>query len=249
MTTESHLSAGELLKQGRLRQRLSLAECAKRTHISVRYLEALEEEHWSHLPSESHRLGFIRLYSRFLGVSAEEVLALYRKKAMAGVPMTSESASFAANEKSIRVTRADSSRSEWSLSSIPQLIGLAILLLVLAWVVFHAVSPYLSETNPMPWTRNRTPTQSRLVTPKTVVAVHKVRIKADADSWLRVTSSQQLLFEGILPARAVKEWAGAGPYQFKIGNIRAVSLFWNDQPVDLHTGARGSINEIRIPPQ
>src|SRR5258706_15809628 len=80
MTTESNHAAGELLKQGRLRQRLSIAECAKRTHIAQRYIEALEEERWEILPSESHRQGFLKLYSRFLGVPAEEVLELYRQK-------------------------------------------------------------------------------------------------------------------------------------------------------------------------
>src|ERR1700733_4559262 len=80
MATESKNSAGELLKQGRLRQRLSIAECAKRTHIASRYLEALEDEHWETLPSESHRLGFLRLYSRFLGVSIQDVLNFYRQK-------------------------------------------------------------------------------------------------------------------------------------------------------------------------
>src|ERR1035438_2088387 len=80
MTTESRHSAGELLKQGRLRQRLSISGCAKRTHISSRYLEALEEEQWSLLPSESHRLGFIRLYARFLGVPVEEVVGFYQQK-------------------------------------------------------------------------------------------------------------------------------------------------------------------------
>jgi hypothetical protein len=56
-------------------------------------------------------------------------------------------------------------------------------------------------------------------------------------------------FFGILPAGAVKEWSGPGPFQFKIGNVRAISLFWNDQPVDLNAGARGNVNELRIPPQ
>ncbi len=77
---ENKNTAGDLLRQGRLRQRLSIAECAKRTHIATRYLEALEEEHWDILPSESHRLGFLKLYSRFLGVPVEEVMALYAKK-------------------------------------------------------------------------------------------------------------------------------------------------------------------------
>ncbi len=248
MATENKNSAGELLRQGRLRQRLSIAECTKRTHIASLYLEAMEEERWNALPSESHRLGFLKLYSRFLGVPSEEILSLYRQKIV--VQTSSEtSATPAPKQESAARFKTAPRTTRWSPSSMPQLIGLAILMLLSAWLIYHAVSPRLFEQNPMPWIRRRSPHQSRLIIPKTSVSSHTVRIKADADSWLRVTSKTNLLFEGILPAGAVKEWSGTGPFQFKIGNVRALSLFWNDQPVDIQMGARGAINEIRIPPQ
>ena len=252
MATESKHSAGELLKQSRLRQRLSIAECAKRTHIAPRYIEALEEGKWSVLPSESHRLGFLRLYARFLGVPPEEVLSLYRQKpAPEPAPKTGERRTTkapSAPEPGVRVKKTPHT-TDWSPSSIPQVIGLAILLLIFAWVVYHLLSPRLLEQNQMPWARRSAPNQSRLVTPKSAIASQKVRIKADADSWLRVTTKNELLFEGILPAGSVKEWSGAGPFQFKIGNIRSISLFWNDQPVDITAGANGNTNQLRIPPQ
>jgi cytoskeleton protein RodZ len=250
MTTESKHSVGELLKQGRLRQRLSISECTKRTHIAPRYIEAIEEENWSTLPSESHRLGFLRLYSRFLGVSTDEVLKLYKQKneqaqaSKSGMPAVAP----VKPESSVRLREASGS-SAWSPSSIPQVIGLLILLLILAWVLYHAVTPHLFEQNQMPWTRRRPSTQSRLVVPKAAESVHKVQLRAEASSWLRVTSKNELLYEGILPAGSVKEWSGQGPFQFKIGNNHAVSLFWNNQPVDLTLGARGKVSEIRIPPQ
>ena len=250
MTAENKNSAGDLLKQGRLRQRLSIAECAKRTHISHQYLEALEEERWETLPSESHRLGFLRSYSRFLGVSADDVLNLYRQKAASqNTPETRLAQD--KQQKAERASRdwASRRRSSWSPSSIPQVIGLAILLLLLAWVVYHAVTPRFFEQNQMPWTRRRATTQSRLVVPKSTASIHKVRLKAESSSWLRVTTRNELLYEGILPAGSIKEWSGSGPFQFKIGNVHAISLFWNDQPVDLLSGARGNVNELRIPPQ
>src|SRR5438105_27452 len=121
MTTESNHAAGELLKQGRLRQRLSIAECAKRTHIAPRYLEALEEERWEMLPSESHRLGFLRLYSRFLGVSAEEVLTLYRQKT-APKPVEKPGAPEDTKGKRdpSRHIRTSAPVASWSPSTIPQ---------------------------------------------------------------------------------------------------------------------------------
>ena len=249
MTEENKTTAGEILRQGRLRQHLSIAECAKRTHIASHYIEALEEEHWSDLPSESHRLGFLRLYSRFLGVSTDEILSLYQRKSAAHsaspVPTPSpRQAQAPTGEK-----KEPASSAGWSPSSVPQLIGIAITVLLTAWLIYHAVTPRAFEQNPMPWARRRPSSQARLVVPKSSITLQRVRLKAEADSWLRITSRNQLLFEGILPAGTSKEWSGPGPFQFKISNVRALTLFWNDQPVDIQVGARGSINDVRIPPQ
>lgn len=242
MTTEKKPSAGELLKQGRLRQRLSIVECAKRTHIATRYLEALEEDRWQSLPSESHRLGFLRLYSRFLGVPAEEVLALYHQKraetltAPPPAPQKSESSKPAAAPR-------------WSAPSWPQLIGLSILFLISAWLIYHSVRRHTFDQNPIAWIRLRPAQYSRLGAPKPGLSSQRIHVKAQADSWLRIMANGQLLFEGILPAGGSKEWSGAGPFQLKIGNVRALELYWNDQPVDLVAGARGGMNELQIPPR
>src|SRR5258706_10332721 len=86
MAVDMGKSIGETLREGRLHQRLSIAECAKRTHISSRYLEALEEERWTELPSESHRTGFLKLYARFLGVYTDGMVQSYRQ-AQQGPPV------------------------------------------------------------------------------------------------------------------------------------------------------------------
>jgi transcriptional regulator with XRE-family HTH domain len=246
--TEDKRTAGELLRQGRLKQRFSIVECAKRTHIAQRFIEALEEEKWSELPSESHRLGFLRLYSRFLGVSADEVLALYHRKPPAPAEGSVSGAAPERRDPSAREKPSPAS-SGWSPSSIPQLITMAICTLLAAWLIYHAVTPHVAEQNPMPWSRRRAPTQARLTVPRAAILSQKVRLQAQANSWLRVTSRNQLLFEGILPANTIKEWSGAGPFQIKIGDVRALALYWNDQPFDLLAGAHGSMNDIRIPPQ
>src|SRR5690349_13870680 len=79
MNTAMGKSIGETLREGRMKQRLSVAECAKRTHISPRYIEALEEERWDSLPSESHRMGFLSLYAKFLGVYSDDLVQTYKQ--------------------------------------------------------------------------------------------------------------------------------------------------------------------------
>jgi len=241
MGTDSKASLGELLRQGRLRQRLSIAECAKRTHISSRYLEALEEEHWSELPSESHRLGFLRLYSRFLGVSTDEALSLYRERTT-GNPSPVESV----HEKK---RDGQTPSPSWYPGSWMQALGLFVLVLLVAWTLYHGINKRLFE--PHYQSLIRLPPrfkQARLVVTHQAATPQRIRIAATADSWLRVEENHHLLFEGILPSGASKEWSGAGPFQFKIGNVKALSVFWNDQPVDIQTGAQSSISDLQIPP-
>jgi len=237
MSTENKESAGDLLRQGRLRQRLSIAECAKRTHISSRYIEAIEEEKWAVLPSESHRVGFLRLYSRFLGVSTDEVMSLYHKSSDAA-------ASVEAPKEPPRASLESSSSSPMSW---PQMVGWLIATLLLAWGAYHAVRSRWPESHPSQWVHLRS-SAPRLITPNKPLTFNEhVRVTAQADSWMRVVQRHQLLYEGILPAGSTKEWTGPGPFQFKIGNVKAVSVYWNDQPVDIASGAQGNLNELQLP--
>ncbi len=258
MSTESKNTVGELLKQARLRQRLSVAECAKRTHVATRFIEALEEEKWKLLPSESHRLGFLKLYARFLGVSTEEAVSLYNKAMNVqsqppapSTPPTGQPNAAApapkSGEQKPRIRTAP--RPGWSPSSIPQLIGFSIVLLILAWVLYHTVSPRFFEQNALPWTKRRLGSEPRLTTTtRTQTLVHKIRLIAQEDCWMRLAANDILLYEGILRKGTIKEWSGPGPFQFKIGNVNAIVLQWNEQPVDVQAGARGNTNSFRIPP-
>ena len=75
----------------------------------------------------------------------------------------------------------------------------------------------------------------------------KVHIHADATTWLRVTTDKKLLFEGLLPAQMEKEWTGLGPFHLKIANVQALHVYWNDQPVDIVSGAHNGANTLQLP--
>jgi cytoskeleton protein RodZ len=248
MSDSTPATAGSLLKQGRLRQKLSIVECAKRTHISPRFLEALEEQRWSDLPSESHRVGFLQTYSRFLGLPTDEVMSLYRQEKQSADASSAEKTTQSKRAASEQATREAQQQglNLWPRSPA-QLVIIAALVLLGAWLGYHAfVDTDVSELPGGLVARNR-PKQSRLVAPKPTNNVQKVRILAEADSWIRITENRQLRFEGILPAGTSKEWSGAGPFHLKMGNAKAVSLFWNDQAVDVASNARGGINEVQLP--
>lgn len=72
----SHLF-GEHLKREREMRNVSLEEVSAATRISVRFLEALEDEQWERLPGGVFNRGFIRSVARFLGLDEEGLIAEY----------------------------------------------------------------------------------------------------------------------------------------------------------------------------
>jgi cytoskeletal protein RodZ len=68
---------GEHLKREREMRGVSLQEIAAATRISVRFLEALENETWNTLPGGVFNRGFVRTVSRYLGLEEESLLAEY----------------------------------------------------------------------------------------------------------------------------------------------------------------------------
>jgi cytoskeleton protein RodZ len=69
---------GENLRREREMRGISLQEISATTKISVRLLEALENEEFYKLPGGIFTRSFIRAYSNYLGLDAERVLAEYQ---------------------------------------------------------------------------------------------------------------------------------------------------------------------------
>jgi len=70
-------SFGESLKRERELREISLREIADATKISVRYLEALEQNRFNVLPGGVFNKGFIRAYAAFIGADAEALIDTY----------------------------------------------------------------------------------------------------------------------------------------------------------------------------
>jgi cytoskeleton protein RodZ len=68
---------GEHLKREREMRGVSLEEIAAATRISTRFLEAIENEQWDHLPGGVFNRGFIRSIARFLGLDEDSLIAEY----------------------------------------------------------------------------------------------------------------------------------------------------------------------------
>ncbi|MGI9256998.1 MAG: helix-turn-helix domain-containing protein [Salinispira sp.] len=71
-------SIGERLIHARQERNLSREQAARETHISQRFIEALENEYFDMFPGESYLLGFLRKYSKYLDINADEMAELFK---------------------------------------------------------------------------------------------------------------------------------------------------------------------------
>src|SRR6185295_2793077 len=71
---------GERLRAARESQGIGLAQAAIETRILQRYLVALEDGDFQHLPGDVYARGFIRNYGIYLGLPVEELIELYRRE-------------------------------------------------------------------------------------------------------------------------------------------------------------------------
>ncbi len=71
-------SIGEHLKKEREAKKISLREVADATNITLRFLEAIEQEDFELLPGDIFVKGFMKTYAEYIGLDSSEVLKKYQ---------------------------------------------------------------------------------------------------------------------------------------------------------------------------
>jgi cytoskeletal protein RodZ len=78
--TQRAPNVGEILQTARERKGVDLSRAERETKIRARHLVALEHGDLADLPAQVYAKGFLRNYSTYLGLDADEVLARWRKE-------------------------------------------------------------------------------------------------------------------------------------------------------------------------
>ena len=74
MTNGDLRSLGDVLRQAREAQALSIEEVESRTRIRAKFIDALESGDFAVLPSTAHARGFLRNYAQFLQLDVEQIV-------------------------------------------------------------------------------------------------------------------------------------------------------------------------------
>lgn len=72
-------TVGEILKKTRLEKQINLEQAEIATKIRKKFLQALEENDFSKLPSYPSGCGFLKNYAEFLGLPSKHILAIFRR--------------------------------------------------------------------------------------------------------------------------------------------------------------------------
>ena len=70
---------GEILKEERRRHRLSIQKLAQKTHIKIKYLQALESNQFELLPAATFVKGYIKTYANIFGFDHQSLVAILRR--------------------------------------------------------------------------------------------------------------------------------------------------------------------------
>lgn len=74
------MALGRILKEARLKRRLTASEVAAGTRMKVQTVEAIEKEDFSKIPAPLYCKGFIKLYADFLGLDPDPLILEYVSK-------------------------------------------------------------------------------------------------------------------------------------------------------------------------
>ena len=77
---------GQLLRETREGNEISLAEAEARTRIRQKFIAAMEAEDWNALPGEVATRGFLGKYATYLGLDEARVFQLYQSRAKPSAP-------------------------------------------------------------------------------------------------------------------------------------------------------------------
>jgi cytoskeletal protein RodZ len=257
---------GDLLRKAREAKGLSLAQVEEATRIRGAYLQALEEEAFEQLPAPVYTRGFLKNYALYLGLDAQQVLALYSapEEPVNGVPASP------LLDEPLQPLRFQLRR-WWP-------VGLVVLAIALAAAGWWAVQRYgdaitlrwpftrpaptavvtteptMTATvapptvTPVPPTRTSLPTQTPGLAPTltamlTPAALTSLELRVDVigqRAWLVVQADDQRVFAGILEPGATNTWTARERIIVRCGNAGAVQITLNGHVL----GLLGEIGQV-----
>lgn len=241
---ESEKSVGTILKEARLAKGLSIADAEQATSVRARYLEAVENDEYEKTPGEVFLKGIIRNYGNYLGLDGLELVKLYKANHQGVAAENINSAGIREVEKvrlNIQLKEKRDIGSGTGRFEMPQLpmkqIAAGLAVVVLLGIGYVAVPKVIDYFKNMPQVEQKQEevqaNASTAVKPPFILDKVQVEMEAKDSCWTEVTADGKEVFVGMLNAKDKRTFEAKDKIVVKYGNIGAMKLIVNGQPVDL----------------
>jgi cytoskeleton protein RodZ len=228
MTESAASSVGQLLREAREAQGITLEEVAGRLRLMHRQVEAMETDDFESLGQPVFARGFVRNYARLLGLDPEALLAR-----MEGAP-----------EEKPAVSPADSPPQHAWLTSpwlILLLLGVLLLLPHAPAASAQAIpSPSAPPNAPAPLAPPETGAAASVepdapAEPKPATVNSVLHLEFGDESWTEIKdASGHMLLRQLNPAGSSVDVRGQPPFEVVIGNANLARMSYNGRPIDLN---------------
>jgi cytoskeletal protein RodZ len=238
-------SFGDWLRRQREMREISLRDIADRTKISLRYLEAMEDNRFDLLPAPIFAKGFLREYARYVGLSPDEVVNHY----LAVQQQQSPEEEGVKKDQTLARHRAKPMQS-WTYGLFLALAVLALVALIalLSWYADRRREDPAADVTPPPIAAPLAPVGVQSATAPAAdkpSAPLEVTLDFTADCWVEVkvdgkpfVAEQRVQGES-LPVDAQQS------VDVLLGDAAAAEIQVNGQPYPLN-GKRGEVREFHI---
>jgi cytoskeleton protein RodZ len=223
------MALGKALTDARIAAGLSIEDVAAATRVRNAVIAGIEAENFRLCGGDVYARGHIRAIARAVGVVADPLIEEFDSQ-FAEAPVTAAEV-FEAERSTVRERRG----MNWSLAmvaGIVSVVGIA----VTSWVTGGSDSPG-DVAGPTP-TQASSPSPTAPAEPVDEATPQSTGIEADASgvvvqmsfsgsSWIRISSADQVVFEGIERAGSVRTFRAADSLSVVVGNAGAVRMVVN----------------------
>ena len=237
---------GQMLQAAREVKQWSFSDTEEITKISVRYIQALEEENYDVLPGATYTKGYLRTYAKQLGLDPDEIVGLYKASAMPEPEPVLEVPTSVAKVSPLWVR--------------PLLLAsMAVLAIVLVIAIIYsqsrnklAAQPYSPAALPSaPQAEAVTPAPSdpAVATPPAVVDAPQEGLTAQLaftqDCWIQFAIDGQPSTQEVFKAGTTKELKGTSKIELvKIGNAGGLTATLNGKALPSYKDGNKVVNNV-----
>ena len=248
---ESSAAFGDWLRRQREMREISLRDIADRTKISLRYLQAMEDDRFDLLPAPIFAKGFLREYARYVGLSPDEVVNHYLSVQQQGAE-EEEGVKKDSTLAGQRPARPQPVRN-WTYGLF---LALAVLVLIglvaaLAWYAEKRRGDPAADVTPPPIAAPPAPEAAQvaepLPTPEEPKAPLEVTLDFTAACWIEVMADgKRVVAQEYAQGESLEVKAQQSVVLVKVGDASAADIQVNGLPFPLN-GERGEVmNDVAI---